>query len=1707
MDDAASIISALVLNRSLTANYQQLTANLTGKVRREQLNGKSYLVAPLSLIVPGVLNGSKGRLFYPEDEVQKSSTIWNSIPLVVYHPTDANGDPLPANAPGVLEKSGIGFATKSTYNGKQTAEGWFDEERTKQVDNRIYNNLVHGYPIELSTGLYTDNEPTPGNWKGQAYDKVARNYRADHIAILPDQIGACSLNDGCGVLINTKDAKGHGSNKKQLLASMVQKARSVVYQGYDPSNSDHRAHRTAIARELKDQHDMGGADAWDEAGDLMEGKSELKDKYTSNSDVDAVVAALNKFSPQAIEAAAQWHKAHKGVAGATAAPQHPVPAPKPAAVSGHPSGKQMSPEDEKIEAELRKRQEEGRAAIAKQFVDEDAKRSFKPTSPQSQPFRKDVTYTPRGTYAKKAAGTTTPPKPPSKASYVKGKGTKVNVHKDLGNAVLKRQKMGHKAIGVGRDAAGNTFVHMKDHLGQKYTIHHAAGKAPSIHAGHVGPTHNTARLATRNEMVQNLAGPGVAITLNGDVVSNRWTDAARQAAQAARHATGAAVARTNRIPGASAGQAFVDHSDAANRVGKGAALPHEHMDAHLAHRSAGDAHWDESLKGGQHAQAHAKAAAGHYEASQAHLKAHEESVRTSDYQTTNAWSPQARQAAVLAHKATMKTGHAGAIEESRKAMEAVHADNPRNPAEYHERAAKLLGNDPKYREAKTAHYYASDLNKRLSPTGNAYGPGFGPSYWHGIDLSNVPPNIKSAALAIIDSPELSYQKKRQAVQDIVGQFTNNGGPGSGPHPSVSHVLSKPHIKTAGQANQSGQDHWFNDSQAQKDFPSKGNANATKGFRLFGHAVQQEFERRAATTNGGPGSGPHPKGGTHSQYGVDSTNLHKSAVEGIEAIHHSDALPFDRKKQAIQQLARTFDKDSVMADPTDNVRTSIWNKLGQALGIIGNVKDAKGHGSNAKGASIAAHKLTLKAQSKADPSHIGLYGGIGAAVRHSTASMARSEVGEHPTFGHINAHDAHSSAARVAQEVGDSRSAKLHNDAAQAHMGAYQAHQDEANTASTGGFNKKLKQGLSGGGLSDNAKNATRIFGSEATDEDDGEDGRGLAGDSSMDDTTVQDRSMSAFLEAELGGSVPEENSPFGHADDYSGDFTEDGDRRPNDAHATRNAFGEQDGDVDRKDAVDTDIDPAQDPAEVDYDAEEPEEESGHDTDEDPHAGMGPNDHDRRATYHEVAAEDHDAKGRPGLADYHKGEAEKHRKASIEKISGVAAPGISGKAPSPTANTEAEEVLIAVYNRNWPKSKRDKTPGSDFAGPHQSFPIADQTDVEAAAHLVGKAADPEAVKGGIKAIARRKGLRVPEAWTGNDDSDMGDSQDIGGDEGGDTTSNCGPTCTCPECKQKRVITGNEAQAVITALTANVEVSDPADTQTSPTMVVGPDGQVHSTQCQCPFCKSKRATSRGDEMTENMKDAKGHGSNARGSTGAAFAATDKTHHVAALDQQRQHVEASHRADLAKEAARRGDHAKAAEHHEHAAYHHNAAAHGIETVGARPSEHFKPNNELGAKLHRDAAAAHSLAAAHHRSKLTGNSTESVSVSNQGYATMASKRELIDGLVANCSCQENNTWTEDDRPILNAMSTERLAAMYRQKQRLSELATNSLAQAGINPDGSMGDPGNGIFDKNVVQGGVTTKPIPTRKKPGNTSSANGNDNLADDDDRDSYKVTGNED
>lgn len=180
----------------LIESIENVVANFSGRVRREKVGTTDYLVAPLTMLVPGVLNGSHGPIFYPEAEIAKSAPHWDGVPLTDDHlPGKLNG-----RSVRVQHDYAIGFVQNPTVqNGRLQAEGWFDVERTRRINNDILAALYAGQRIELSTGLRLHEEPTDGIHNGRRYIAVTSDYMPDHLAILLNNRGACSINDGCGV--------------------------------------------------------------------------------------------------------------------------------------------------------------------------------------------------------------------------------------------------------------------------------------------------------------------------------------------------------------------------------------------------------------------------------------------------------------------------------------------------------------------------------------------------------------------------------------------------------------------------------------------------------------------------------------------------------------------------------------------------------------------------------------------------------------------------------------------------------------------------------------------------------------------------------------------------------------------------------------------------------------------------------------------------------------------------------------------------------------------------------------------------------------------------------------------------------------------------------------------------------------------------------------------------------------------------------------------------------------------------------------------------------------------------------------------------------------------------------------------------------------------------------------------------------------------
>lgn len=175
---------------------ERLTFNIQGKPVKKTLNGRAYYAVPAAIIPDnGVLHGSNGRVMYPEEQNRKSVLAWNSKPIVLYHPSAPAADEV------TLEQRQMGILLNSKHSKKKLrTECWVDIEKTRAIAPDILTRVENGDPIEVSTGLEVDFDSTPGEIDGNEYDKIALNYRPDHLAFLPDVTGAYSLAAGGGTM-------------------------------------------------------------------------------------------------------------------------------------------------------------------------------------------------------------------------------------------------------------------------------------------------------------------------------------------------------------------------------------------------------------------------------------------------------------------------------------------------------------------------------------------------------------------------------------------------------------------------------------------------------------------------------------------------------------------------------------------------------------------------------------------------------------------------------------------------------------------------------------------------------------------------------------------------------------------------------------------------------------------------------------------------------------------------------------------------------------------------------------------------------------------------------------------------------------------------------------------------------------------------------------------------------------------------------------------------------------------------------------------------------------------------------------------------------------------------------------------------------------------------------------------------------------------
>ncbi|MEY0667428.1 DUF2213 domain-containing protein [Escherichia coli] len=193
------------------------------------INGQEHYVirGAVPIVDDIVMNGG----LYPAEEINNSYQTMERKLMPLGHPM-VGGKYVSANDPQAVNDYYAGAWAQNVskasdkvvmdvYVNKAVAETKPDGKRLIQrLDDMITGNNAD--PIHVSTGLLLNKEQKAGESKGKKHSWVAHNMQFDHIAILLDEPGAGTPEEGVGMFVNADGQEGEVET-----ASLIDAANSL----------------------------------------------------------------------------------------------------------------------------------------------------------------------------------------------------------------------------------------------------------------------------------------------------------------------------------------------------------------------------------------------------------------------------------------------------------------------------------------------------------------------------------------------------------------------------------------------------------------------------------------------------------------------------------------------------------------------------------------------------------------------------------------------------------------------------------------------------------------------------------------------------------------------------------------------------------------------------------------------------------------------------------------------------------------------------------------------------------------------------------------------------------------------------------------------------------------------------------------------------------------------------------------------------------------------------------------------------------------------------------------------------------------------------------------------------------------------------------------------------------------------------------------
>lgn len=206
-----------LVNRDLTAG-DQVRVNIrclanTAAIRREKRNGRDVIVVPSATMPDDVImNGIR----YPADEIAKSFKSLERTPAPLGHPR-VNGKYVLARDPEALNQGWIGAWNENVRQegGRVLLDKVIDVQRANESEGgkRVLAAIEAQEPVHTSTGLMAKLDAANG---AVDHKFTARDIDFDHDALLLDEPGAATPEQGVGMMVNA------AGNEIQVVNSVFQ---------------------------------------------------------------------------------------------------------------------------------------------------------------------------------------------------------------------------------------------------------------------------------------------------------------------------------------------------------------------------------------------------------------------------------------------------------------------------------------------------------------------------------------------------------------------------------------------------------------------------------------------------------------------------------------------------------------------------------------------------------------------------------------------------------------------------------------------------------------------------------------------------------------------------------------------------------------------------------------------------------------------------------------------------------------------------------------------------------------------------------------------------------------------------------------------------------------------------------------------------------------------------------------------------------------------------------------------------------------------------------------------------------------------------------------------------------------------------------------------------------------------------------------------